>query len=45
MARLLREDELGACQLELANKKLLRLGQLRCVRVAAGSRGGSPAGG
>ncbi|KAI7843980.1 hypothetical protein COHA_002518 [Chlorella ohadii] len=29
MARLLREDELGACQLELANKKVLRLAQLR----------------
>ncbi len=31
MARLLREDELGACQLELANKKVLRLAQLRWV--------------
>jgi hypothetical protein len=29
MARLLREDALGACRLELANGKLLRLGQLR----------------
>lgn len=29
MARLLREDQLGACQLELANKKVLRLAQLR----------------
>lgn len=30
MARLLREDELGACQLELANRRVLRLAQLRC---------------
>jgi hypothetical protein len=29
MARLLREDQLGMCQVELANKKVLRLGQLR----------------
>ncbi|KAL4857926.1 Protein LOW PSII ACCUMULATION 1 [Chlorella vulgaris] len=29
MARLLREDELGACQLELANRRVLRLAQLR----------------
>lgn len=29
MARLMREDALGACQLELANGKLLRLAQLR----------------
>jgi hypothetical protein len=29
MARLLREDALGGCRLELANGKLLRLGQLR----------------
>lgn len=29
MARLLREDELGACQLELANGRMLRLAQLR----------------
>lgn len=29
MARLLREDQLGACQIELANKRILRLGQLR----------------
>ena len=29
LARLLREDALGACRLELANGKLLRLGQLR----------------
>lgn len=27
--RLVREDELGACQLELANKRVLRLAQLR----------------
>jgi len=31
MARLLREDELGACQLELANGRMLRLAQLRWV--------------
>ncbi|PSC72600.1 LOW PSII ACCUMULATION chloroplastic [Micractinium conductrix] len=29
MARLLREDELGACQLELANGRMLRLAQTR----------------
>lgn len=29
MARLMREDQLGMCQVELANKKVLRLGQLR----------------
>lgn len=29
MARLMREDALGACQLELSSGKLLRLGQLR----------------
>ena len=29
MARLLREDQLGACQLELANGRVLRLAQLR----------------
>lgn len=29
MARLMREDELGACQLELANGRVLRLAQLR----------------
>lgn len=29
MARLMREDQLGACQLELANKRVLRLAQLR----------------
>ena len=29
MARLMREDELGACQLELATGRLLRLAQLR----------------
>ena len=29
MARLLREDLLGMCQVELANRKVLRLGQLR----------------
>lgn len=29
MARLMREEELGACQLELANKRVLRLAQLR----------------
>ena len=31
MARLMREEELGACQLELANGRVLRLAQLRCV--------------
>lgn len=29
LARLMREDELGACQLELANGRMLRLAQLR----------------
>ena len=29
IARLMREDQLGSCQLELANGRLLRLGQLR----------------
>ncbi|KAL4418916.1 hypothetical protein ABPG77_003706 [Micractinium sp. CCAP 211/92] len=29
LARLMREDELGACQLELANGRVLRLAQLR----------------
>ena len=29
MARLLREDQLGMCQVELSNSKVLRLGQLR----------------
>lgn len=29
MARLMREDQLGTCQIELANGKILRLGQLR----------------
>ena len=29
MARLMREDKLGACQLELSNGKVLRLAQLR----------------
>ena len=29
LARLLREDQLGACQLELVNRKVLRLSQLR----------------
>lgn len=29
MARLMREDQLGMCQVELSNSKMLRLGQLR----------------
>jgi len=29
MARLMREDQLGMCQVELSNSKVLRLGQLR----------------
>lgn len=40
MARLMREDQLGACQLELANGRVLRLAQLRGfarVTVVAGS--------
>jgi hypothetical protein len=37
MARLLREDELGACQLELANRRVLRLAQLRCAAAGAGT--------
>ncbi len=38
LARLMREDELGACQLELANGRVLRLAQLRCATLRAGPR-------
>lgn len=38
LARLMREDELGACQLELANGRVLRLAQLRCATLRARPR-------